>query len=365
MSFFVGVGNVLITRISYIRECILYILFSSFKISDYTDDNLSQLSTHSLTRRLRNVRDLGLPTHYRQPQLLVPEAIRSIWDDPIEEVPEVGRRQGIFWIATVPREKWSIPSALPDSLNWIKGQLERGESGYEHWQFVFALKSKASLPAVKKIFGIEEGHFELTRSEKAEGYCWKDDTSIGHRFELGAKPIRRNEKTDWDTVWDDAVLGQFLKIPASIRVAHYRSLCSISSHHIVAEPIRKKVYYLWGPTHTGKSHRAWSEAGMDAYRKNPRSKWWDGYQGQRNVVMDEFRGGIDISYLLGWFDWYPATVEVKGSTVALKCTNFWITSNLPLERLYDNDPKVDETTLDALRRRLEIIPMFDTFEFPE
>lgn len=103
---------------------------------------------------------------------------------------------------------------------------------------------------------------------------------------------------------------------------------------------------------------------MDAYRKNPRSKWWDGYKGQRNVVMDEFRGGIDISYLLGWFDWYPATVEVKGSTVAVNFNRMWITSNMPFEKLYDHDPKVDEAVMDALRRRVEIIPMFDTFEHP-
>lgn len=81
--------------------------------------------------------------------------------------------------------------------------------------------------------------------------------------------------------------------------------------------------------------------------------------------MDEFRGGIDISYLLGWFDWYPATVEVKGSTVAVNFNRMWITSNMPFEKLYDHDPKVDEAVMDALRRRVEIIPMFDTFEHPE
>lgn len=144
------------------------------------------------------------------------DAIRSIWAPrPDAEVVRSGgtgalnqtgpeattARQGIFWIGTIPRHAWSIPESLPDALKWIKGQLERGESGFEHWQIIFAVRTKTSLTGVKKIFGITGAHFELTRSEKAEAYCWKDDTSIGSRFELGAKPIRVNEKTDWETVW--------------------------------------------------------------------------------------------------------------------------------------------------------------------
>jgi len=35
----------------------------------------------------------------------------------------------------------------------------------------------------------------------------------------------------------------------------------------------------------------------------------DGYRGQEHVVFDEFRGGIDISHVLRWFDRYPVIVE--------------------------------------------------------
>lgn len=78
--------------------------------------------------------------------------------------------------------------------------------------------------------------------------------------------------------------------------------------------MERKVYVFWGPTGTGKSRRAWDEAGPDAYPKDPRSKFWDGYNGHSNVVLDEFRGAIDVSHLLRWFDRYPVLVEVKGSS---------------------------------------------------
>ena len=102
---------------------------------------------------------------------------------------------------------------------------------------------------------------------------------------------------------------------------------------------------------TGKSRRAWAEAGESAYAKCPRSKFWDGYQDQKHVVFDEFRGGIDVSHLLRWFDRYPVRVEIKGSSRPLHACRIWITSNVDPRLWY---PELDSATLDALLRRLTI-----------
>lgn len=59
-------------------------------------------------------------------------------------------RQARYWIGTIPREHFT-PS-LPDSVQWIKGQLERGESGYEHWQICFSFATKKSLKQVVSCF---------------------------------------------------------------------------------------------------------------------------------------------------------------------------------------------------------------------
>ena len=81
---------------------------------------------------------------------------------------------------------------------------------------------------------------------------------------------------------------------------------------------------------------------MEAYPKTPRSKFWDGYAGHEHVVMDEFRGGIDIAYLLIWLDRYPCIVEVKGSSVVLSARTIWITSNLD-PRLWYPDADAETT----------------------
>jgi len=73
--------------------------------------------------------------------------------------------------------------------------------------------------------------------------------------------------------------------------------------------------------------------------------------GESNVVIDEFRGGIDISHMLRWCDRYPVRVELKGSSAPLKAVKIWITSNLHPNDWY---PDLDEETKAALRRRMTI-----------
>lgn len=91
---------------------------------------------------------------------------------------------------------------------------------------------------------------------------------------------------------------------------------------------------------------------MDAYCKDPRTKFWCGYQDESNVVVDEFRGGIDIAHLLRWLDRYPVRVEVKGSSRVLKAKTFWFTSNTNPRDWY---PDIDYMTLEALMRRVTVV----------
>lgn len=106
------------------------------------------------------------------------------------------RRQGIFWLLTIPHPNEVAArmerGELPDNCVWCKGQRETGaNTGYEHYQVVVAFRSKKSLTAVAGVFG-GGVHCELSRSEAAEAYCTKEDTRAGEPFEHGAKPFRRN-----------------------------------------------------------------------------------------------------------------------------------------------------------------------------
>lgn len=171
------------------------------------------------------------------------------------------------------------------------------------------------------------------------------------RFELGRKPFRRNSKRDWGAILDFAKQGRISDIDPSVVVCHYTSLKRIAQDHLVAAPMEREVHVFWGRSGLGKSRRAWDEAGFEAYPKDPRSKFWDGYRNQEHVVIDEFRGGIDVSHVLRWTDRYPVIVEVKGSSTVLVAKKLWFTSNLHPRDWY---PDLDPDTLVALLRRLNI-----------
>lgn len=255
-----------------------------------------------------------------------------------------------YWIATIPQYEFS-PPYLPNSCAYIKGQIEQGErTNYLHWQLFIITCNQIRLSGLKKIW--PTGHFEATRSSAAEEYVWKEDTRIeGTQIELGSRPFKRNSSTDWAEVLRLAKLGECDGIPPQVYIGHYRNIKAIGAENSTPLPIERTCDVFWGRTGSGKSHRAWSEAGLDAYPKDPCTKFWDGYRGQEHVVIDEFRGSIGISHMLRWLDKYPVLVEVKGSSTVFKAIKVWITSNIHPRDWYKD---IDEVTYLALERRLNI-----------
>lgn len=256
--------------------------------------------------------------------------------------------KGRFWLLTIPQHEY-MPY-LPRDVLYVRGQLERGaNTGYVHWQLLVCLSRQQRLTWVKNCFG-QSAHAELSRSSAANEYVWKEDTYIdGTRFELGELPFRRNSAQDWAAIKRAAKSGDLEMVPDDIFVRHYRTLRTIASDFSEPIAIVREIYVFWGPSGVGKSRRAWEEAGDTAYPKCPLSKFWDGYRGHSHVVIDEFRGGINISHVLRWFDRYPVLVDIKGSSTVLKATKIWITSNLHPRDWY---PDLDQLTLNALMRRL-------------
>lgn len=266
--------------------------------------------------------------------------------------------QAKYWLLTIPH--YAFLPYLPPTCCYIRGQLEQGESTeFLHWQLSVCFNRRVRLSTVRETFG--PWHAEASTSKKSLEYVWKDDTAIvGTRFELGKLPISRSSAVDWEGVRTSAKHGRLGEIPADIYVRYYSQLRRINQDNLQPIAIERKVTVYWGPTGIGKSRRAWNEAGLDAYPKDPRSKFWDGYRGHKNVVIDEFRGGIDISHVLRWFDRYPVIVEVKGSSEVLRAEHIWITSNLDPRCWYVD---LDIETKNALLRRIKIIHMCEVGNF--
>lgn len=263
--------------------------------------------------------------------------------------------QAKYFLLTIPHQDF-LPY-LPPGVSYIKGQLEQGsDTGYLHWQILVHFAKKVTCSAVKNVFGTT-CHVEVSRSEAANEYVWKEDSRIGHQFELGKLPFKRNSKADWDQVLDSVKKGKFDEVPSDILIRCYGNLKRIHVDNLRPVSQEKQVFVYWGSTGAGKSRRAWDEATFNAFPKDPCTKWWCGYAGHQNVVIDEFRGQIGISHLLRWLDRYPTIVESKGSNCVLAATSIWITSNLSPDDWY---PDLDRETKQALRRRFTQVLHFDS-----
>jgi len=141
------------------------------------------------------------------------------------------------------------------------------------------------------------------------------------------------------------------EVPDDVYMRMYSTLKRVEKDFMDPYAMEREVIVFWGKPGTGKSRKAWEEAGINAYPKIPTSIYWDGYQGHEHVVIDEFRGRIGIEHILRWFDRYPVIIECKFGAVVFKAKKIWVTSNIDPRNWYTD---LDADTLGALMRRLRI-----------
>lgn len=167
----------------------------------------------------------------------------------------------------------------------------------------------------------------------------------------GSRAFKANCKVDWDLQFELAKKRDFCGMNKGVLMRCWNSAMKIAAWYdkaFMRDDVTCEVH--WGVTGAGKSTKVFELLReKDFYVKNPLTKWWDGYKGEDIVVIDEFRGVVDISNVLKWIDKFPCNVEVKGGQVPLKATTFYIMSNIPPENWYLD---VDKETKDALMRRM-------------
>lgn len=92
-----------------------------------------------------------------------------------------------------------------------------------------------------------------------------------------------------------------------------------------------KVYVYWGKPGTGKTKRVREivkKLGKPYFWHTVDKDWFDGYDGEEVVVIDDFNSQISYELFLQILDRYAVTVPTKGGHVAWRARTIYITSNL-------------------------------------
>lgn len=124
----------------------------------------------------------------------------------------------------------------------------------------------------------------------------------------------------------------------------------------------KMVWGFIGMAGTGKTSLAQriliEETGADPYiyREKP-GDWWNGYNGQRGVIMDDFKGKFDGNQFLGLLDPVVQRMDlmIKGGSIPCAVTHVIFTSNHSPWTWYPSDI----VTIGALLRRFNKWWIFD------
>lgn len=257
---------------------------------------------------------------------------------------------------------------------------EVGASGTPHLQGFCMFTSKCRPNAAKDRLN-PRCHVEIARGtpQQNRDYCSKD----GDYWEHGECP---NGSASRGRGTKDTIAREFMQAMESGRRGVDQFIDSRPGTYMFhgsqllrnylgrAEPINRpniQVEWFYGAPGIGKSREAHHRF-PDAYIKDPRSKWWNGYRLEKEVIIDDFGpNGIDINHLLRWFDRYKCYVEVKGEMVPLYAESFIVTSNYHPSDIFRKEyyqfvgdssesRQAEHPQLGALLRRLQIIKFEST-----
>jgi len=245
---------------------------------------------------------------------------------------------------------------------------EIGASGTPHLQGM--LSAKKQLRNLKKIPGLERSWSEQRKGtvKQAVEYCSKSGGTV---MEGGTRPRDPGEKSSAAEEFVKDIKGGRTLMQMLERDPAY-VIRNIKAVGLLKQEVEKnktrlpvEVYWYWGATGAGKSFSAMEEAkstGGDIYRHN-NTKWWDGYTGQPNVIIDDFELTSEFRFvqLLKVLDQYPLLVETKGGGAWLHATKIWVTSSFDPETIDQGGQlmrRITKVVCKKKEERPDIVSMF-------
>lgn len=219
-----------------------------------------------------------------------------------------------------------------------------------HLQGFVVWENAKSLSASRRLLP-PGSHIIRARGTPAEcrTYCTKDGDWV-ERGDLPTSPADRGtmELQRWDSARAAAKVGDYESIPSDIFIRCYSTLKRITTDYRRRPDPLSGVCGIWiyGQSGAGKTRSVTKQ--FPNYFDKSVTKWWDGYQQEEVVVVDDL--GLDHAYigyhLKRWADFSPFNAEIKGGTYYIRPRQIIVTSQYTIEEIW-----TDEATRTAISRR--------------
>lgn len=243
-----------------------------------------------------------------------------------------------------------------DCRYMVFGRESGDKEATPHLQGYLCLGEAKTLGGVKKIH--KTAHWEIARGspEQNRTYCIKQ----GLFEERGVIPMNQKRKGEsnaerWSDAKKAAIEGRLEDIPADIFVQYYRTVKEIKKDYMSKPDDLTDIenYWICGPPGSGKSRSA-RERYPGSYFKLC-NKWWDGYQGEENVIIDDWELDHKVlgHHLKIWADRYSFLAETKGGAIHIRPKRIIVTSNYPIESVFE-----DNMMCSAINRRFTVESSF-------
>lgn len=245
-------------------------------------------------------------------------------------------------------------------------QEEVGLEGTHHFQGYIETFTPVRWSHFK---GLEGAHFEpaIASVNKNNEYCSKlgDVGRVGGPYVYG-KPssgpgmrdgilaIRdaiRDGKRGRELADDDTLVGPYFKYQRGVDALVRDYTPSIDRTNVV-------VTFHYGPSGTGKSHCCFTP---DAYFLDANNGFWNGYDGQSKVILDEFGGHVMSPLQLQRLcDKYPYECNTKGlGRNPCNATDIHITSNYLPSHWWSEKTRYNSR---AIYRRITVVHYHDKYK---
>lgn len=238
--------------------------------------------------------------------------------------------------------------AYDNNIRYCCYQIEEcPTSKKKHKQGYLELKKPQRIAWLKEHFS-KTAHFEPRKGtrEEARDYCMKESTRVGEFVQHGEwKSGGQGRRSDIDKAADIITanprdgFNEIIETMPAAFVRYHRGLRELANA-IIYKDCRSKirditVTVITGAAGVGKTRYVFEkEPSLYILTIDSHTIWFDGYNGEEALLIDDFYGEIRYAHLLRILDRYPLKLQVKGSSLWANWTRVYLTSNISHELWY-------------------------------